>query len=133
MNKKVGFGIIGAGMIAEMHASALQVTQKSRLIGFYDPVIAAAESRAAQFNCKVYRTLEEMLADPEIDAVTIATPSGLHGRLSIAVPKPENIFFVKNRLKSRLKESMKSLMRVQKTMFLSHLFSSPVFQSRCSG
>ena len=37
-------GIIGAGMIAEMHAAALQSVDNCKLIGIYDPVIAAAES-----------------------------------------------------------------------------------------
>ena len=31
----VGFGIIGAGMIAEMHAKSMQELENVRLIGFY--------------------------------------------------------------------------------------------------
>ena len=80
----VGFGIIGAGMIAEMHAKSMQELENVQLIGFYDTNFAAAEKRAAQFNVKAYASLEEFLADPAIQAVTIATPSGMHG--SVAIP-----------------------------------------------
>jgi predicted dehydrogenase len=128
MNKKVGFGIIGAGMIAEMHASALQIVNNGRLVGFYDPVIAAAESRAAQFNCKVYATLEEMLADPEIDAVTIATPSGLHGKLSIAAAEAGKHIFCEKPLEITVERVDEVLEACAKN----NVLISPVFQSRFS-
>ena len=80
----VGFGIIGAGMIAEMHAKSMQELENVQLVGFFDKNVAAAEKRAAQFNVKAYASFEEFLADPAIQAVTIATPSGMHG--SVAIP-----------------------------------------------
>ena len=128
MDKYVGFGIIGAGMIAEMHAAALQSVDNCKLIGIYDPVIAAAESKAAQFNCKVYQTLEDMLADPEIGAVTIATPSGLHGKLCIAAAKAGKHIFCEKPLEI----TVKKVDEVLKACEEHHVLISPVFQSRFS-
>ncbi|MBO7330042.1 MAG: Gfo/Idh/MocA family oxidoreductase [Lentisphaeria bacterium] len=128
MNNYVGFGIIGAGMIAEMHAEALQSIDNGRLIGIYDPVIAAAESKAAQFNCKVYRTLEDMLADPEIQAVTVATPSGLHGKLCIAAAKAGKHIFCEKPLEI----TVEKVDEVLKACEENHVLISPVFQSRFS-
>ena len=84
MGKKIRFGIIGAGMISGMHATSIKSLDHCTLAGFFDPVPAAAAKRAAEFGCSSYLTLDAMLADPEIDAVTIATPSGLHSELVIA-------------------------------------------------
>ncbi|MBR2439086.1 MAG: Gfo/Idh/MocA family oxidoreductase [Lentisphaeria bacterium] len=83
MTENVGFGIIGAGAISAFHASSMAALDNVRLIGFYDPVKAAAEKRAAEFNCKAYSDFEEFLADPEIQAVTIGIPTGLHGKIAI--------------------------------------------------
>ena len=83
MTKKVGFGIIGAGAISAFHASSMASLDNVKLIGFYDPVKEAAEKRAAEFNCKAYTDFEEFLADPEIQAVTIGIPTGLHGKIAI--------------------------------------------------
>ena len=128
MNKKVGFGIIGAGMIAELHASALQSASNCELIGIYDPVIAAAEKRAAQFNCKCYPSLESMLDDPEIKAVTIATPSGLHGKLSIAAANAGKHIFCEKPLEITVAKVDEILDACEKNQVL----ISPVFQSRFS-
>ena len=87
MTKKVGFGIIGAGAISAFHASSMANLENVELIGFYDPVKAAAEKRAAEFNCKAYTDFEEFLANPEIQAVTIGIPTGLHGKIAIQAAK----------------------------------------------
>ncbi|MDR0932578.1 MAG: Gfo/Idh/MocA family oxidoreductase [Victivallales bacterium] len=76
--KKVGFGIIGAGMIARFHAQSMASLENVKLIGFFDTSLSAAVKCAEEFNCKAFSTFEEFLADSEIEAVTIATPSGFH-------------------------------------------------------
>ena len=83
MTEKVGFGIIGAGAISAFHASSMATLDNVRLIGFYDPVKSAAEKRAAEFSCKAYSDFEEFLSEPEIQAVTIGIPTGLHGKIAI--------------------------------------------------
>ncbi|MBQ9500664.1 MAG: Gfo/Idh/MocA family oxidoreductase, partial [Lentisphaeria bacterium] len=70
MTGKVGFGIIGAGMIAELHGRTIRELDSTELIGFYDTNFEAAQKRAAQFDCRAYASFEEFLADPAIEAVT---------------------------------------------------------------
>ena len=84
MEKKVGFGIIGAGAISAMHAQAMKSLDSVELIGFYDPFVPAAQAKAKEFGVKAYLDLNEFLSDPAIEAVTIATPSGVHGKMAIA-------------------------------------------------
>ena len=87
MTKRVGFGIIGAGAISAFHASSMANLENVKLVGFYDPVKAAAEKRAAEFHCRAYDDFEAFLADPEIQAVTIGIPTGLHGKVAIQAAK----------------------------------------------
>ena len=81
-NKNFGFGIVGAGMISHFHAKAISEIPNARLIGIYST--NGAVDFAKQHNCTAYATLEEMLANPEIDIVCICTPSGAHMEPAVA-------------------------------------------------
>ena len=83
MNRQVGFGVIGAGMIARLHGRSLQAVDNARLLGFFDLNYSAAEKMAKEFGCRAYASMEELFNDPELEAVTIATPSGMHGKCAI--------------------------------------------------
>lgn len=76
--KELGFGIIGCGMIAEVHVKAISGLQGCRLAACYDPVEERAKTFAASHGCNGYGSLEAFLSDENLDIVTIATPSGLH-------------------------------------------------------
>ncbi len=76
--RTIGFGIIGCGMIAEIHARAISEIEGSRVVAGFDPVPGRAAAFAEKFGCRGYEKLDEFLKDPELDAVTVATPSGLH-------------------------------------------------------
>ena len=79
MSKKVlNFGIIGCGIIATTHAECLSVIDSAHLVGVTDKKYEYAESFAEKFNIKPYASYEEMLADENIDAICVCTPSGLH-------------------------------------------------------
>lgn len=80
----LGFGIIGCGMISRFHAKAIADVRGAKLIGGYDRVPALADKLAEATGCKVYRELDELLADPAIHVVTIATPSGAHMEPAVA-------------------------------------------------
>ena len=76
--KTVGYGIIGCGMISEIHAKALSEIPEAKLIAGFDPVPGKAAAFGEKFGCLGYDNFEEFLANSDIEAVTVATPSGLH-------------------------------------------------------
>ncbi len=78
INGKFGFGIIGAGMIAHVHAKAIGAIGNATLVGLHSRGNEKMQAFAAQHNCKAFNTLEDMLADPAIDIVCVCTPSGAH-------------------------------------------------------
>lgn len=124
--EKVGYGIIGAGNIAGIHAKVLTSLENSRLVAVYDKIPAAAERLAKQYNCRAYSKLDNFLADSEIQAVTIATPSGLHGTMAIAAAKAGKHILCEKPLDITL-ERADEIIRVCDE---NNVRLSPVFQSR---
>ena len=72
------FGIIGAGMIGGFHARAIAAMEGCELVGVASRRYDGARSFANEHETKAYESVEALLADPEIDIVTIGTPSGAH-------------------------------------------------------
>lgn len=82
--KKVRFAIIGTGMIAERHAAALAEIPAAELVAVFDQNRDRAEVFAKEYSAgRVYGSFDELLADPELTAVTIATPTGVHKEIAI--------------------------------------------------
>ncbi|MGB8491759.1 MAG: Gfo/Idh/MocA family oxidoreductase [Bacteroidales bacterium] len=84
---KHGFGIIGAGAIAEVHARAIDTIMDAELVGVYDSQPEQALSFSSKFNCGVYPTAGELCNDSRIDIVSVCTPSGLHLEPALEVIK----------------------------------------------
>ncbi len=72
------FGIIGAGMIGHFHAKAITAMTGGELHSVFDLRAEAAEKIGSEYGCKAYSNMEGFLADPELEIVTIGTPSGAH-------------------------------------------------------
>jgi UDP-N-acetyl-2-amino-2-deoxyglucuronate dehydrogenase len=76
---KLRFGIIGCGSIGPTHAAALSRINDAELIAVADLDAERAQSMATKFSVgRVYESDRELLSDPEIDIVSICTPSGMH-------------------------------------------------------
>jgi len=87
MKKIIRYGIVGTGIIAEAHANALRSAVNSKLVAVYDKDPERAGKFAQRHGGKVYNNYKEFLSDNEIDAVSIAVPSGLH--METAIPAAE--------------------------------------------
>jgi UDP-N-acetyl-2-amino-2-deoxyglucuronate dehydrogenase len=88
MPKTYGFGIIGAGFIGEFHAQAIQQLPNARLVASCDRSDKSAARFSEKFpRCKIYHDFNDMLKDPAIDVVTIATPSGSHMEPAVAAAR----------------------------------------------
>ena len=83
MKNSCGFAIVGSGAIAQTHAEAIAFLEGAHLVGVYGSVAAQAEEFASKYNCKCYETPEAMLADTDVDIVSICTPSGLHEQYAV--------------------------------------------------
>jgi predicted dehydrogenase len=81
------FGIIGTGLIADIHAQAIQSLGNANLAGVCSSDPANANAFAKKYNCKAFANYAEMLESSEIDIVTIATPSGNHMEPAVEAAK----------------------------------------------
>ena len=77
----IGFGIVGCGNIAHLHAQALQAIPQARLVGFCGKGAERASSLGKKYGVEWSVDLVSFLARPEIQAVTLCTPSGTHMEL----------------------------------------------------
>ena len=78
-------GIIGCGKIAQVrHIPEYAEHKDAKLLGFYDINLERAADLAKQYGGTAYATVEELLANPEIHAVSICAANFAHAELTIA-------------------------------------------------
>jgi UDP-N-acetyl-2-amino-2-deoxyglucuronate dehydrogenase len=98
-----GFGIVGCGMISRFHAKAIDDIRGAKIVACFDNFPSAAERYAKDIGCKAYEKLEDMLADPDVDIVTICTPSGAHMEPAVLAAKAGKHVVVEKPLEITLK------------------------------
>jgi predicted dehydrogenase len=95
--KRLGIGFIGSGFISRFHIQSFIGVRDADVLGVWSPNNQHAESAAALAreirvgDCQAYKTIEEMVAAPEIDALWLCGPN--HKRI-------ENLEAVVKALKS---------------------------------
>lgn len=77
-------GVIGCGKIAQVrHIPEYVENMQAELAGFYDFVYERAEDLAKQYGGVAYHSVEELLADESIDAVSVCTANNAHAQITI--------------------------------------------------
>lgn len=84
MTESVGVAFMGAGTVAEMHGRGITAVANARLVGTYDVDAAKARAISARFGGRVFESLQQLLADPEVSAVHVLTPVEHHVDQAIA-------------------------------------------------
>ena len=83
----LSFALFGCGRIGKMHADNLASHPKAQLTAVYDVNETAAAEVAAKHGCRTARTVDEILAASDIDAVMIASSTDTHVQLITASAK----------------------------------------------
>jgi len=86
---KLGFAVVGCGVIGPWHAKAISLVPKAELVAVCDVELERAEKLAAQYgNVPCYRDHRTMLKrEPGIDCVCVCVPSGIHWRIAVDAAK----------------------------------------------
>jgi predicted dehydrogenase len=80
----IGVGVAGTGFIGAAHVEALRRTG-IQVLGLAENTKERAEQKAAELGIpRIYGSLDDMLVDPDIDVVHLATPNYLHYPQAIA-------------------------------------------------
>lgn len=109
MAKRVQFGVMGAGGIARRRTiPGMLKARNCRLVAVMDPV--GVEEVAAQFGVARYYTTEhELLKDPEVQAVYIASPVAFHARQIIMAAEAGKHILCEKPLTRTLAEAKKAV------------------------
>lgn len=78
MSNSIGVGIVGAGVIGQVHANALQGIDGARIVAVAEPREDAGKSMAKSFGATWYASDTDLLANDDVSLMILATPSGLH-------------------------------------------------------
>ena len=87
-NAPLRWGIVGTGSIAHKFAAALRETDSGRLVAVGSRGAESARRFAEEFGVgRAHGRHEDLLADPEVEAVYIATPHPAHAEGAIAAAR----------------------------------------------
>lgn len=75
---KLKIGIVGCGTIAGIHTQAIQEAQNLELISVFSRTENNACTMGERYNVRWHTDWHAFITDPELDAVSICTPSGNH-------------------------------------------------------
>jgi UDP-N-acetyl-2-amino-2-deoxyglucuronate dehydrogenase len=84
MSAPLGLAIVGVGVAARYHAQAIARTPDARLVAVCRSDAGGAAAAAAEFGVPCETSVETLLARPDVDAVVLCTPSGLHAVQAVA-------------------------------------------------
>jgi myo-inositol 2-dehydrogenase/D-chiro-inositol 1-dehydrogenase len=107
LSKLLRVGLIGAGRIGQVHASTIAYRVASaQLVAVTDPMPGAAQALAAKFGVPATRADHRaMIADPDIDAVLICTPTDTHAEIIIAAAQAGKQIFCEKPLALNLRDT----------------------------
>lgn len=78
MKQSIGIGLIGTGGVAHMHAQGFDSQLNVHLVGAYSRNAEKRESFAQTYGLTGYDSIEAMLANEQIEAVAILSPTPTH-------------------------------------------------------
>lgn len=100
MAHNLRIGIVGLGRLGKRHAEALAFrTRHCELVAACSPVADERSYASTQLGiARVYEDFDTFLADPEMDAVVLVTPTSLHADQTIAALQAGKHVFVEKPL-----------------------------------
>jgi predicted dehydrogenase len=82
---KTQFGVVGAGLWGSFHCKTLNALPAAELAAVCDLDPKRAQAMQDQFGAaQAYTDYRELIADPQVEAVTVATPDFAHGDIVMA-------------------------------------------------
>jgi len=126
-NGKVGFGIVGCGVIGPTHAQGIAASEDAELKAACDIDEAKGRKFAEdQGGATFYRDYEKLVCDPSVDVVCVCTPSGLHAEVAIAAAQAGKHVFCEKPLEIKRER----MTRMIKACHDANVKLGCVFQSR---
>ncbi|THF73995.1 Gfo/Idh/MocA family protein [Cohnella fermenti] len=108
MAKTVNIGVIGTGSISFAHLDAYAAHPDVKLVAVADMNAERAAETARKYNAeRSYSNVSELLADPQIDAVSICTWNNTHADLAIQAIRAGKHVLVEKPLSRTVEEALR--------------------------
>ncbi|WP_163101969.1 Gfo/Idh/MocA family protein [Peribacillus alkalitolerans] len=121
---KIKVGVIGCGSIAKhRHLPEYLSNEQVEIVAVCDIVEERVNELAKSYNAKAYISYEELLTNPDIDAVSVCTPNYLHAPITIAALNAgKHVLCEKPMATSRAdaEEMIKAAERSMKKLMIAH-------------
>lgn len=114
MKKTLNIGVIGLGRLGYHHTMNVTRTMGARLVAVSDPVQAALDRAESDFGVKGYLDYKQMIADPDVQAVVVATPTQTHYDVLMDVIATGKPIFVEKPITFTVEEAEKIMQAVDK-------------------
>jgi predicted dehydrogenase len=89
-------GIVGLGWWGDKLAAAIAGNDRMELAACFARTEAAREKFAQRYECRTAESYEALVADPDVDAIVLATPHSTHGdQIELAADHGKHVFVEK--------------------------------------
>jgi scyllo-inositol 2-dehydrogenase (NAD+) len=128
LSTRINVGVIGLGRMGRVYATYLaNRVQNARLVAVADQHLDVAKSFSNDFNTpRWYRSHEELLADPEVQAVAVLSSTASHKDVVIDAAKAGKAIFCEKPIAMSVEDAEEMLAEVGK----SGVLFQPGFQRR---
>ena len=127
MAEKLNWGILATGGIAKQFAGGLKVSKTGTLTAVGSRTLESAQKFTEQFGGKPYGSYDEVLNDPEVEAIYIALPHHMHYDWTIKCAEAGKAILCEKPFTLNALEAQRALNEVRKH----HVFFMEAFMYRC--
>lgn len=115
--RRLRVGVLGLGRIGRLHVENLvRRVQEAQVYAVCDVVAANAQHCAKQLNIpKVYDDPAQLIADPDVEAVLICTPTDTHADLIIAAARSGKHIFCEKPIAQKLEDVDRAITAVKES------------------
>lgn len=111
----IGTAVIGVGMYGEIHVRTYSKDNRVKLLKIWSRSKERAEKIANKYNCNYTNDLDEIVNDPEIKIVSVATPDFAHFEPAIKMIKAGKHVLIEKPLATTTKECEEILIESKRT------------------
>lgn len=111
--RKLGFAVVGVGNFGLKRINALKTSTRARAASIFDPNTAKAEKVASDVGAKV-QSFDQILDDPEVDVVDIATPNKYHAEYALKTLQAGKVAWCEKPLASTVEQCRAILQAARK-------------------
>lgn len=111
--KPVGLGLIGCGGYCSSLAKSAKSSSKISLVSCFDVREEAVKSFEQSFGCAGTTSLEELLANPQVEAVIVASPNFVHRENVVAAAQAGKHIFVDKPIANEVSDAVDMIKAVK--------------------